>query len=444
MSSDNKVIWSEGMFLRTQHFQQADRYVERLVRGATGSLRPYAWGFTELQVNRELLTTGKFALSSCRGTFEDGSPFSVPDDADHPEPIDLPENTRNCVVFLGVPVHQPGGIEFATGDGAETTARFEPREYDAPDANADSESRAQLKIGRLRLRLLLETDERAGYVCLGLARVIEVRADKSIVLDDGYIPPCLDCTASPVLSGFIAEVQGLIRHRAEAVAGRVAESGTKGAAEIADFLLLQAVNRTEPVLTHLLSASTVHPETFYGLGLQIAGELATFTAATKRPPSFPAYRHEDLQRTFRPLMTELRQSLSAVLEQNAIPIPLQERRYGVRVAVVADRSLLTTASFVLAVKADTQAEKLRREFPTQATIGPVEKIRELVNSALSGIKIRPLPVAPRQIPYHSGTSYFELERNSPFWRELTQSGGLALFIAGDFPQLEMELWAIKG
>ena len=83
MSTDNKVVWSEGMFLRTQHFQQADRYLEKLVRGSVAGLRPYAWGITELQINRELLATGKFAIASCRGVMEDGTPFAVPEDADH-------------------------------------------------------------------------------------------------------------------------------------------------------------------------------------------------------------------------------------------------------------------------------------------------------------------------------------------------------------------------
>jgi type VI secretion system protein ImpJ len=89
-------------------------------------------------------------------------------------------------------------------------------------------------------------------------------------------------------------------------------------------------------------------------------------------------------------------------------------------------------------------EQLRRHFPAQAKIGPVEKIRELVNSALPGIKVRPLPVAPRQIAYHPGVIYFEMDRSSPFWKELQTSGGLAIFVSGDFPKLEMELWAIKG
>ncbi|NBC33556.1 MAG: type VI secretion system baseplate subunit TssK [Alphaproteobacteria bacterium] len=444
MATDNKVVWSEGMFLRTQHFQQFDRYMERLVRGAAGPLRPYGWGITELQINREMLSTGKFAVSHCRGILEDGTPFAIPELADHPPPLTLPEQTRNCVVYLTAPVQQPGGIEFDMAGKEETTARFAIEEYEAHDANAGSETVAPLQIGRMRLRFGLETEELAGYSCLGLARVIEVRADKNVVLDEGFIPPTLDSAASPVLSGFIAELQGLIHHRGEALGARVAESGTKGVAEIADFLLLQAVNRYEPVLSHILHADKVHPEAFYGFAVAMAGEMATFVAERKRPPAFPAYKHDDLQRTFQPVMRELRHFLSAVLEQTAIPIPLEERKYGIRVAKIADRSLLASASFVLSVKAEKQAEQLRRLFPTEVTIGPVEKIRELVNSAVPGIRLRALPVAPRQIAYHPGVIYFELERASPFWRELQSSGGLAIHVAGDYPNLQLELWAIKG
>ena len=30
MSWTNRVVWQEGMFLRTQHFQQQDRWTEQL------------------------------------------------------------------------------------------------------------------------------------------------------------------------------------------------------------------------------------------------------------------------------------------------------------------------------------------------------------------------------------------------------------------------------
>ncbi len=443
MAWDNKVVWSEGMFLQTQHFQQSDRYVERLVRGRVDGIRAYSWGMQDLQINRDLLTTGKFALSVGRGILEDGTPFSIPDDTNHPPPLDLPENTRDCIVYLALPVRQPGGAEFDLDGSPDSVARYTAEEVDTQDSNAGSETVSNMRVGKLRFRYLLETDERAGYVCLGLARIVEVRADKNVVLDERYIPPCLDCAANSVLSGMISEILGLTHHRGEALAGRVSESGTKGVAEIADFLLLMAVNRYEPLLTHLSSSANVHPEAFYSVALSIAGELATFTAPGKRPGKFGVYRHDDLQGSFSPVMKELRQALSAVLEQTAVPIPLQERKYGIHVAALADKGLLSNSNFVLAVRADLPVETLRRSFPNQAKIGSVEQIRELVNVALPGIALRPLPVAPRQIPYHAGVTYFELDQAGQYWKQLKNSGGIAIHVSGEFPRLEMELWAIR-
>ncbi len=443
MSWDNKVVWSEGMFLRTLHFQQQSRYIEKLVQGRTDGLRPHGWGLTELQINKEILGTGKFAVASCRGVLPDGTPFSVPEDAPHPAPLELPDNTRDCIVYLTVPVRQPGGIEVDAAEQEETVARYASTEFEAVDTNAGSETVSPLQVGKLRLRYALQTDELAGYVCLGMARIVEVRTDKNVLLDDGYIPPCLDSGVSAALAGFISELQGLFHHRGEKLAGMVSESGTRGAAEIADFLMLQLVNRYEPLLIHYSGTETLHPETFYALAVQMAGELSTFTASNKRPPTFPEYRHDDLQATFSPVIAALRQSLSAVLEQNAISIPLQERKYGIRVGMITDRSLLSNASFVLAVRADMKTEALRRNFPNHVKIGPVEQIRELVNVALKGIEVRPLPVAPRQIPYHAGVTYFELDRTSKYWKGLSKSGGMAIHLAGDFSKVEMECWAIR-
>src|SRR5216684_924466 len=395
MHWDNKVIWSEGMFLRAQHFQQFDRYVEKLVRGRVDGVRSHAWGVIDVQINRDLLAIGKFAMISCRGILDDGTPFSIPEDADHPPPLELPENTRDCIVYLSLPARQPGGVE-ATSANEETVARYSATEYEASDTIAGAEAEAQIQVGKLRLRYALATAERAGYISLGVARIIEVRADRSVLIDDKYVAPCLNCTAQQPLAGFLAELHGLLHHRGEAVAARVAAPGATGVAEIADFLLLQVVNRYEPLLAHYQAeAAVLHPEVFYATCLEMAGELATFTSRQKRPAKFPPYKHDELQQSFAPVIAEL----------------------------------------------------LRRNFMAQVKIGPVEQIAQLVNVALPGIAVRPLPVAPRQLPYHSGTVYFELDRAGALWKQLQKpggSGGLALFVGGEFPGLEMELWAIKG
>jgi type VI secretion system protein ImpJ len=300
-----------------------------------------------------------------------------------------------------------------------------------------------MQVGSLRTKLLTDQDQMGEYACLGIAQIIECRVDKQVVLQESYIPPVLNAQATPRLAGFLSELQGLLHHRAEALAGRVSDAG-KGAAEVADFLLLQLVNRYEPLLAHLANGTLLHPEDMYRMLLTLGGEIATFTSASKRPEQFAAYRHDDLKATFEPVFAALRESLTSVLEQNAIPLPLKERRYGIRVAKLGDPALLDQASFVLAVHADMPVEELQRRLPAQIKIGSPDNIRELVNVQLPGITIRPLPVAPRQIPFHAGNIYFELDRSSEYWASLKGSGGIAMHIGGDFPGLSLEFWAIRG
>jgi len=443
MSENSRVIWSEGMFLRPQHFQQHDRYIESLVHGRCGGLRAFDWGFGALKLERGQLAIGRLALADCRGVFPDGTPFAMPDNDELPLPLEIPENTKNSLVYLCLPLRRPDSAEIDSDAFPDSLARYRLREREVRDGNSGADGRYAVQVGGMRTRLMLAQQERAGYVCLGVAKVVEVRADKTVVLDAGFVPPALNCAAAGVLGGFLRELHGLLHTRGEALAGRVVEAGRGGASEIADFLLLQAINRYEPLLEHLGAAAALHPEEFYRLGLQLAGELATFYKAGKRPASFPVYNHDDLQATFEPLMAELRQLLSMVLEQNAVQIPLSKPKFGVYAAKRPDLGLLEGAVFVLAVKASVSAEMLRSHFPPQVKIGPVEDIQQLVRSALPGISIHSLPVAPRQLPYHAGFAYFELDKQSELWRKMSASGGFAIHIGGNFPDLELEFWAIK-
>lgn len=443
MAENNRTVWAEGMFLRPQHFQQHDRYIETLVKERCGGLTPYDWGVKTIRVDQRQLAMGKFALAECSGIFPDGTPFKLPEDDDLPLPIDIPTDVQNNIVYISLPIRQPGTIEIDTDQNRHNLARFHAAECEVSDHNTGTNTTSPILVGKLHTSLLLERQERSGHACIGVARIVESRVDKNVILDEGYIPPSLDCNAVPVLQGFIKELLGLLHTRGEALAGRASEAGRGGVAEIADYMLLQMINRFEPLFEHLPNVSALHPENFYRTALQLVGELSTFCKPNKRPVSFPVYRHDDLQMTFAKIMSELRELLSSVLEQNAIPIPLTPPKYGIRGAKVPDPNLLKDAVFVLAANAQVSKEQLRMNFPTQVKIGPVEHIQQLVRSALPGISIHPLPVAPRQIPYHAGFAYFELNKQSDLWKQMYQSGGFAIHIGGEFPGLELEFWAIK-
>jgi type VI secretion system protein ImpJ len=443
MSTKNKVIWTEGMFLKPQHFQQHDRYIEGLINDRCLGLGAYDRGFYSLKIDTNLLKIGKFGLTACRGIFPDGTPFNLPEDNDLPQPLDVPEDTRNEIVFLAIPLRRPGATETENPENADRLARFRSDERDVRDNNCGSEDQTALQIGKLNVRLLRQSDERSGYAALGTARIVEVGTDRNLVIDDKFIPTTLNCAAISHLHGYLRELHGMLNTRGEAVGGRVATAGQSGVAEIADFLLLQLVNRYQVLFGHYINRSGLHPEVFYRTAIQLAGELATFFRPDKRPAPLPAYDHDDLQTPFSALMETLRELLGKVHEPNAIQIPLSKPKFGVYAAKRPDISLLNNAVFVLAASAQISPETLRGLFPQQVKIGPVEEIQRLVNSALPGIGIQPLSVAPRQIPFHVGYTYFELNKRGPLWEKMATSGGFAVHVGGSFPELKLEFWAIR-
>jgi len=253
MSAYNKVLWSEGLFLRPQHFQQQGRYFERLVETRCFALRSHPWGCVELEFERDMLSIGKLALRRAVGVFPDGTPFRIPDDDVAPTPLEVGTQVRDETVYLALPVRQANGAEVDRSNAQEGIVRHSIREIEARDATSDAGITAPLEVGPLRARLMLSHESLDDYARVPIAQIIERRSDQRVMLDDRFMPTVMDVRAAPVLATFMTELQGLLHQRGEALAGRVSATGRGGAAEIADFLMLQAINRYEPLIAHLVA-----------------------------------------------------------------------------------------------------------------------------------------------------------------------------------------------
>ena len=443
MAVPGKVVWSQGMFLLPHHFQQEARHVEYALEMRARAAGPHAWGFFELALDEAMLAVGRVGLSRASGILPDGTPFSLPQHDAPPPPLEVPADMKGELVYLGVPMAREGVTQVRfDGEGAPELCRWRAVTQEVRDhTNAVDEPEA-VQTGALELRLLRAKEASDAHALLGVVRVVECRSDRQVVIDRDYIAPQTRIDASQQLSAQASLLHGLVRQRARALAGRMGQL-SHGVSEMADFLMLQALNRAEPVFRQYALAPSAPPAALYHACLQLAGDLATFTSEARVPPEYVPYRHDDLQATFLPVIADLRRMLSTVLERNAVQIDLAERGHGVRLAVFPDPELARSASFVLAANAQMPAEQLRTRLPTQAKLGPPERLRDLVNLALPGITLRSLPTAPRQLPFHAGFHYFEIDRGGDLWKQLERSGSLAMHVAGDFPALELELWAIR-
>jgi type VI secretion system protein ImpJ len=445
MSWHNKIVWTEGLFLGPQHFQQQERYLEAYAHKRVSPLTPFYWGFGRYQIDHESLMLGKLVLSGVTtGVFQDGTPFDAPAQTPLPPPLTIREEHLEQNIFLALPVRTPHTEETTFDDDATSLARYMAVDEELRDANAIGLGPKLVQLGQLRLRLLPEKEVTDAWMALPIAKVSALHSDGSITLDPRLIPPVTNYGTSPLLTDWVTKVHGLTQLRAQALSARLTGEGkTEGAAEVADFLLLQTLNRYEPLLNHLLSVRESHPESIYRLLSGYAGELSTFITSTRRPKNWPPYRHLDPYHSFNVLVDLLYSMLNEVLIRSAERIELQARPNGVLLATADATTLQSFSGLVLAVSANVPPEDLMQRFPLQSKFASSVQLPQLVRSHLPGIGISALPVPPRQIPFSTGFVYYELNRVGPLWENVLKHGGLGMYIAEVFPGLNIELWGIR-
>ncbi|WP_034912032.1 MULTISPECIES: type VI secretion system baseplate subunit TssK [Erwinia] len=442
MNNAKKVVWTEGMFLRPHHFQQSESYQLSALRQWGSAQRPWMWGFLDYEIDEGMLQQGKIALSSASGLLPDGTFFSFRDANGAPPPIEIADNQIGEKVVLALPARRNGREEVIFSETADSLARYVSFEQEVDDFNAMSVGAAAVQFGKLRLRLMPESELSAEWTAMAVVSVAEKRSDNQVQLDSSYIPPMLHSGAHSQLDSWLNDIAGLLMQRSQQIGQRLQQPGRFNTADLVDFMLLALINHHVGQASHLKNLPLLHPEKLFAHWLAFACELTTYTPS-RTPDALPVYDHDDLARCFSKLMLTLRQGLSLVMEENAIQLPLTERSHGLNVATVPTSSMVHDFGFVLAVRANVPGDMLQTHFPAQMKVAPVTKIRDLVQLQLPGMVLRAMPAAPPQIPWHVGYSYFELEKGSELWLEMEKSGTFALHLAGDFPGLTMEFWAVR-
>ncbi len=445
MTTKRSIIWEEGLFVKPQHFQQQARALEHHANQRVSGISAHLYGFTELALNQEFLAFGKISIVRARGVMPDGTVFEVPSDHAAPEPLAITDTAAiNQVIYLTLPLRADSGLEVRwPGTYANVRYRHETEEIgDTHSPNAQGSS-VNVAVAGLNLQLALERDDRSAFTGLALARIADRRPDGGLVLDDSFLPTVLSAQAAPPLSRFLDEISALMRERAKSIAERIGSPGQSGVADVTDFNLLQTLNRLHPLFRHLALQHQAHPEELYKAFSQACGELVTFTDEGRLPEEYPAYQHDNLGDSFRVLQHTLRRTLSTVLQPRAVPLPLLKQKYGVLSANVHDARLYNDAEFILAVHARMPTERLHQQFLQQVKVAALDRLDEFVRLQLPGIPLIPLPVAPRHLPYHAGFSYFQLDRSHSAWQMMKGAAGFGFHIAGEYPELQLEFWAIR-
>ena len=445
MSRIDKVVWSEGMFLTPQLFQQADRYHESLLQFALGAGAPFSWGLTGLQIDAERLANGDFSLVRAVGFMPDGLAIRIPDHDPVPESRSVKPHFATSAdsldAFLAIPVQRPHAmnVELQGNGAAPRSVRYRAEVVRAWDETTDG-NESEIPVARKNFTILFSDESLDDMVRIKIA---EVRRTRTAVfaLDDTYIAPALAIGSSPALVAIVRLLLEVLSAKSTVLSGQRRHLADFGASDMANFWLLHTVNSSIPALAHAFDAPDRHPEPLYLDLVRLAAELSTF-ALDADARQLPRYDHLDLRATFGDLERRIPQLLDTIIPTRYQIIPLELTPEAIYAGRISDERLLK-ARFYLGVQAQVPVSRLTEEIPAKTKITSREKINSLIGRALPGVELTHEPVPPTAIPVRTGYKYFQLGTHGPWWEAVASTKGIAVYVPQGFPELTLELVAVK-
>ena len=449
VSKRKKVIWKEGMFLQPQHFQLADRFSEKAMAAQWAFQSPFFFGIADLTVDNTALTNGVFALTSCSGIMPDGTVFSIPQEDDPPSARSfadhLSHEQQSCDVFLALPLTLEGRPSVDTSSsGSGGQCRYKLQNGTFVDEVSGTQKK-QIEVAAYNFTVLFGGESLDNYSALPIAR-LKRNANGQIELQDDYVPPLVQLGGSQYLMGQLRSLLELLLAKSAALSqGRREGAGGKASfssGEESAFRLLGAVNTYTPLLNHMHFEPRIHPFELFRLLTQFAGALTVFSTDVSLK-DLTRYDHTKLGGTFGGLMKVVRSVLEADIDAGCMVILMEQVNPATYVCKLPNEKLISVARFYLGVSAKAPEKELIIGVAQRIKMSSRDRLDVLISSAMPGLPLIHVAHPPEGLSTKPGFQYFALDQQSQFWRGMQSAGSIAMYFPNNFPELKLEMLALK-
>jgi type VI secretion system protein ImpJ len=293
-----------------------------------------------------------------------------------------------------------------------------------------------IPVRLLNLRLLLSTQDHAGYEVLPIARVEKsTKADAGPQIDVTYVPPVLACDAwKPLQAGILQSVFDRVGKKldllVEQVQARNITFDSQGQGERLLFEQMRLLNEASALLGVVAFAEGIHPLVGYRELCALVGRLAVFGEA-RRVPTLPPYDHDDLGRCFYAVKQYLDDLLDSFVEPS-----YKERAFigaGLRMQVALEPTWLEQGwQLFIGVESPLEADEtvrlLTRPGQLDMKVGSSDRVDGLFRQGQAGLRFTHTPKPPPALPLRPGLIYFQVARETQQreWLEVQRSLSLAV------------------
>ena len=442
MKAPQRVVWSEGMLVSPQHFQQQDLYHEALLDERIAALTPYRWGVSAVEIDAGALGTDQLRITRFVGILPDGL-FAAFEGGDpecpkaRPIGTHFPPTQPSCDVYLALPkeragipsVFAPQETSGTEGSTIAARARFRASARKVSDLTGNAQDLA-IAFAHRNAVVLFGTEPRDDFDTIKIAEIVR-DSTGALLVNEAYIPPALRIDASSFIMGGVRRLLALMVAKQRQLAGdrrqRDGASIEFNAADVTRFLQLSTVNTAIPILTYAASNGEISPTHLSLTLVQVAGQLATFSPDVD-PSKLPIFQHTNLRATFEELFARVTFLLRNTVRETYLTVPMDTSE-GLHVGHLDDERYLRAPHYVLSVNSDIPTDLLAQRLPGLCKIASRTQLPSIIRSAATpGVPIQVTHRPPQEIPIRAGITYFTLGAQGEYWRQIQEERSIAIYL----------------
>lgn len=442
------VLWYEGLFLRPQHFQAAERHSAEQAYLSHSWDTPYHYGIHAIEFSTEALANHHFDVRKLQARMRDGTLVNI-DVGNELDRLDLKEAVQDVSqvtaqlknafenesvvrLYAAVPKLKLGRANLA-GE-TEDDARYRESRAAVHDENRASNEQ-EIQYRELNVKILNSTQDLSGYELLPIAQ-IKRAGDREAApqLDADYIPPLLSINAwSGLGRDIIRAIYDIVGQKIQVLSQQIINRGigreSRDAGDADRVAMLEKLNEAYATLTVLAFAQGVHPLTAYTELCRLVGQLAVFTPE-RRVEGLPPYDHEDLARIFNWVRRWIERAIHGVRDYAF------EQRYFVGVGLGMQVSLEprwfnSDWQWMIGVKKGDLSEQECRDLLSHGQLdwklGSARQVEILFKRRAEGLKLKQVDRSVRALPAQQDWIYYEvIQDDSAAWRDVYETQTLAM------------------
>lgn len=432
------IVWSEGLLISAQHFQQQDLFHASQLNSRISSISSYAWGVRDLEIvidytqveDGELIVHHGDIIfpSGIHANWGEKSYFSLPLRKKLPSPYSTSSKQGNdrLSVYAAITRSREGVANIEKDQNTQTSRRFVAYNRNVPEYSFAQTEAVNITFARPVVQIVFDRQNNGDMEYLKIAEIYRTASDKKWKIDNDFFPSAIHFHYAKVLTDRLRTIFRLFHDHTQTLRNALSLPRSRGTQRLSipkheePFLFHQyhIVRQITLLIRTILLRHDISPYNAYHT-LCIAAELCSDLQEDESLSYEPVeYSHSNISACFRHIYSHLKISQSHTI-QEVICIKMKRQTNGQYHAAIPKIHIGNTESVYIKIRPiESMDPSQTQQWQSLTKVASPSTISKLFRAALPGIVLTREQIIPEGITSLSHEQLFQLDCKNSVWEKI--------------------------